>query len=116
MRYRAQDIIITVGTAIAHITNGNLDLSVAPVETTGGGDTGRNRDAGYEDWSLTGTSRFNGDQLTPGTIGTCSMAINPPSGGNVEIFSGTGLIQRFAVGGDHEQAVDVNFEIVRARD
>jgi hypothetical protein len=115
-RYRAQDIILTVGTAIAHITQGTLDRSVALVETTGGGDTGRNREPGYKDFTLSGTSRFNGDQLQEGDEVTASMAIEPPSGGTVSIFTGTGIVNQFQVGGSHEDAVDVTFQVTRSKD
>jgi hypothetical protein len=114
-RYRAQDITITAGTAVGLITNGTLNTSVALVETTGGGDTGRNRKAGYEDWTLDGTARYQGDNLEVGDEVTATMAINA-SGGSVSVYTGTGIINTFTVGGSHEDAVDLTFQISRSRD
>ena len=116
MRFRAQDIVLTIGNAIAHITNGMLDRTAATVETTGGGDDGRNREPGYKDWTLSGTSRYTGSQLQEGDEVACSMVITPPAGGTSNIFTGTGIITQFQVGGAHEDAVDINFQVIRSKD
>jgi hypothetical protein len=117
-RYRAQDITITAGTAIAHLTSGTLDHNCSLVETTGAGETGRTREPGFEDWTLGGGSRFNGDKLAPKTEVSVSMAISPPAGGSVAIFTGTGIINQFQVNGDipGDGAVDVTFQITRSKD
>jgi len=113
MRYRAQDIIMTIGTAIAHITQGTLDRTAALIETTGGGDTGRNREPGYKDFTLGGTARFKGDVLTVGSEVVCSMSTGAVS---VEIFTGTAIINQFQVGGGHEDAVDITYQVTRSKD
>jgi hypothetical protein len=117
-RYRAQDIVLTAGTAVAHLTRGNLDLNCSLVETTGAGDTGRNREPGFEDWTLGGSSRFNGNLLPVGTEVVASMTISPPGGGSVAIHTGTGIINQFAPEGDvvGDGAVDVSFQVTRSKD
>lgn len=117
-RYRAQDIVLTAGTAVAHLTSGTLDSTCGLVETTGSGDAGRTRQPGFKDFTLGGGSRFAGNVMAVGTEVTASMSISPPAGGSVAIFTGTGIINQFQVNGDvpGDGAVDVTFQITRSKD
>lgn len=111
-RYRAQDIIITIGAgAQAAITNGSLTSSVALVETTGGGDSARSRKAGYEDWTMSFTGRYEGDALPAHEEATISFAVKTADGAGVRTFTGVGILNQATLGGDHESAVDTGLEM-----
>ena len=112
MRYRAQDIVITVGaSAQAAITNGTLTSSVSLVETTGGGDSARSRKSGYEDWTMSFSGRYEGAALPAKESATISFAIKDPSGASVRTFTGVGILNQSTLGGDHESAVDLGLEM-----
>jgi hypothetical protein len=105
-RYKVQDITISAGGAIGAFTQATVEASVALVETTGAGDAARSRKSGYKDWTMSGTSRYQGSAFTEGAEVAVSFAV--PSG---QTFAGTGIITRWSVGGDHENAVDLTFEV-----
>jgi predicted secreted protein len=105
-RFKVQDITISAGSAIGAFTSANIEASVGEVETTGAGDAARSRKAGYKDWTMSGTARYQGSAFSEGQEVAVSFAIP-----TAQTFAGTGIITRWSAGGDHEAAVDLTFEI-----
>jgi len=110
--YRMQDAVITVGTAVGKLLSGEVRITNSPVETTGGGDTWRERKPGYSDWSMRGSFRFQGSLPATGAQATCSLQVNDSASVQAGLGQGAGVVDDAGITGEHEGAVDMDISIV----